>query len=268
MMAASMNIFEPVDHESVVDEVVSQIEDLIVAGVLRQGTKLPSERTLSEQMNVSRPKLREALKRLEEHNLLQVRHGGGTYVAQLMGDAMSPAMIDLYTRHSAAFFDYLEYRREQESFAAAWAAERATEADRDIIATFLDRMDSAHEADDRQVAQQADIGFHSAIIDASHNSTLIHMMASIYDLTRRGVFYNRDHLRSMDNSGDQLLAQHHEIGQAILDARPEAAAQASRAHLDFVEQCFRQSQKKARRDAIAKKRMILVEGIQARQSRP
>ena len=263
-MSADMKIFEPVGHESVVDEVVGQIEDLIVAGVLRQGAKLPSERTLSEQMNVSRPKLREALKRLEEQNLIQVRHGGGTFVSQLMGDAMSPAMIDLYTRHSTAFFDYLEYRREQESFAAAWAAERATEADREIISTFLDHMDAAHKAEDSQAAQKADIGFHSAIIDASHNSTLIHMMASVYELTRRGLFYNRDYLRSMDNTGNQLLAQHHEIGQAILNGQPEAAAQAARRHLDFVEQAFVQSQKKSRRNAIATKRIVLTEGMHAR----
>lgn len=262
-MASRSNVFEPVGHESVVDEVVGQIEDLIVAGVLRQGMKLPSERTLAEQMNVSRPKLREAFKRLEEQDLLQVRHGGGTYVAQLMGDAMSPALIDLYTRHDTAFFDYLEYRREQEGFASAWAAERATEADREIISALLARMDAAHLSQDPKAAQKADIGFHSAIIDASHNSTLIHMMASVYELTQRGVFYNRDHLRAMDNTGDQLLAQHHDIGQAILDAQPEAAARAARAHLDFVEHSFRKGQQRARRSAIASKRIFVGGGLQA-----
>ena len=257
-MAPRQTIFEPVGHESVVDEVVAQIEDLIVAGVLRQGTKLPSERILSEEMNVSRPKLRQALKRLEDQNLLQVRHGGGTYVAQLMGDAMSPALLDLYARHDTAFFDYLEYRREQESFAAFWAAQRATDADRDILTAFLERMGEAHAAGDSRAAQEADIGFHSAIVDASHNSTLIHMMASIYELTRRGVFYNRDHLRAIDETGDQLLAQHHEIGRAILDSQPEAAARAARAHLDLVEAAFRHGEEKRRRQAIADKRRLFT----------
>lgn len=264
-MTPRSNIFEPIGHESVVDEVVGQIEDLIVSGVLRQGAKLPSERILSEQMNVSRPKLREALKRLEEQNLLHVRHGGGTYVARLMGDAMTPAMIDLYTRHDMAFFDYLDYRREQEGFATAWAAERATKADREVIRAYLNRMDAAHQANDRKAEQTADIGFHSAIIDASHNSTLIHMMASIYELTRRGVFYNRDHLRSVDDTGEQLLAQHHEIGQAVLDRQPDAAARAARRHLDFVEHAFRKSQERARRDEIASKRSVLEGSMQQRR---
>lgn len=257
-MNADRNIFEPAAHESVADSVVEQIEDLIVAGVLRQGTRLPSERSLTEQFRVSRPKLREALKRLEERNLLQVRHGRGTFVAQLMGDAMSPALVELYSRHGAAFFDYLEYRREQESVAAAWAAQNATDADRDIIAGFLDRMQDAHDAKDADAAKAADIGFHSAIVDASHNYTLIHMMASIYELTRRGVFYNRDYLRSLDATGEELLTQHKDIGNAVFNADPEAASAAAREHLDYVERAFRSSQDKARRQATANKRRILV----------
>lgn len=257
-MHAVRNLFEPAEHESVADSVVEQIEDLIVAGVLRQGARLPSERMLTEQLRVSRPKLREALKRLEDRNLIQVRHGGGTFVAQLMGDAMSPALVELYSRHSAAFFDYLEYRREQESFAAGWAAENATDTDRDIIAEFLERMQAAHESKDAEAAKNADIGFHSAIVDAAHNSTLIHMMASIYELTRRGVFYNRDYLRSLDETGERLLQQHKDIGNAIFNADPEAASAAAREHLDYVERAFRSSQEKARRLAIANKRRMLV----------
>lgn len=259
-MAPGPNVFEPVGHESVVDEVVSQIEDLIVGGVLRQGMKLPSERMLAEQMNVSRPKLREALKRLEEQDLLQVRHGGGTFVAPLMGEAMSPALLDLYSRHKGAFFDYLAYRREQESIAARWAAEIATNADKEIIAIFLDRMDTAHATQDSTAAHKADVGFHSAIVDATHNSTLIHMMASIYELTQRGVFYNRDYLCAADGTGALLLAQHHEIGAAILDGQPEAAARAARAHIDFVETSFRDGLDTLRRQALASKRRNFISG--------
>jgi len=261
---AGRTIFEPAEHESVADSVVHQIEGLIVAGVLRQGMRLPSERDLTEQLKVSRAKLREALKRLEDKKLIYVRHGGGTYVAQLMGEAMSPALVDLYASHATAFFDYLEYRRQQERIAARWAAERATAVDHAIIKAFLDQMDAAHAAHDTDDAQTADIGFHAAIVDASHNSTLIHMMASIYELTRRGVFYNRDYLRGLDGTGTKLLAQHHAIGNAILMGDADAAADAASAHLDFVEQSFRASQESARRQAIAYKRIFLTEGLHAR----
>lgn len=259
MQEAAKYLFEPIDHGSVADAVVEQIEMLIVAGVLKEGSKLPSEREMAELFDVSRPKLREALKRLEDQDLLQVRHGEGSVIAPLIGKALSPALMDLYARHPVAFFDYLEYRREQECFAARLAAERATPADKEILSRIMADMVAAHEADDSKAAQRADIDLHAAIVDASHNSTLIHMMGSIYDLTKRGVFYNRDYLRSVDSTGERLLKQHLAIGEAILQGDPEAAAQAARAHIDFVEESFRIGHEKSKREVIAKKRRFLSE---------
>ncbi len=60
-------VFEPVDHTSVAESIVVQIETLILNGILRDGGRLPSERDLADQMGVSRPKLREALKQLEDN---------------------------------------------------------------------------------------------------------------------------------------------------------------------------------------------------------
>ncbi|MCV2882759.1 FadR/GntR family transcriptional regulator [Actibacterium sp. XHP0104] len=250
-------IFDPIAHDSVADAVIHQIETMIVNGILKEGTRLPSEREMSELLEVSRPKLREALKQLEDDGLLQVKHGEGSFIAKLTGTAMTPAFMDLYARHPEAFYDYLEYRREQESFAARLAAERATQTDKDIIQGILDRMDAAHEANDLEASKIADINFHTAIVDASNNSTLIHMMASIYDLTKRGVFYNRNYLRSIDFAGSQLLAQHHAIADAIFAGNAEAAAKAARDHIDFVERSFRIGHLREEREKVAGKRKIL-----------
>lgn len=251
-------IFDPIDHDSVSDAVVHQIETMIVNGLLKEGARLPSEREMSELMGVSRPKLREALKVLEDNGLVQVRHGEGSFIAKLTGTALAPAFLDLYARHPTAFYDYLEYRREQEGFAARLAATRATETDKLILRGILDKMDRAHEAEDLELAKIADIEFHSAIVDASCNSTLIHMMASIYDLTRRGVFYNRNYLRTTDFAGERLLAQHHAIAEAIFAGNPEAAEAAARAHIDFVETSFRAGEQKTERERVAGKRRILM----------
>ncbi|MCU9848620.1 FadR family transcriptional regulator [Defluviimonas sp. WL0024] len=250
--------FEPVDHESIAEAVVRQIEAMIVSGVLQEGRKLPSERELAETLNVSRPKLREALKTLEDRGLLVVRHGEGSFIAPLTGKAMSPALLSLYGRHSDAFYDYLEYRREQEAFAARLAAQRATTDDKERIAAILDDMKTAWEKNDYELSQKADFALHSAIVDASNNATLIHIMASIYDLTRQGVFYNRDYLRTIDGTGERLLEQHVELGTAIIDGDPARAEKAARDHMDFVEQSFRLGQERDRREALAAKRRMMA----------
>ncbi len=253
-MTSDDYLFEPVESGSVVDSVTQQIEDLIISGVLKEGAKLPSEREIAELMEVSRPKVREALKRLEENQLIQIRHGEGSFIAPLMNDAMTPALIALIARNKSVFFDYLEYRREQEGLAAQLAAERATRLDRERIEFFLKKLEYAHANGDTEVSKEADIGFHSAIVDASHNVMLVHVMASIYDLTRKGVFYSRDFLRSIDGTGEKLLSQHKAIGTAILARDPEKAKAAAFAHLDFVENSFRLWRAQSKREHISSKR--------------
>lgn len=249
--------FEPVGHESISDAVVDQIESMIVDGILKEGRKLPSERELAEAMGVSRPKIREALQQLEGNGLVTVRHGEGTFVSTLTGRAMSPALLSLYARHGEAFYDYLEYRREQEAFAARLAAERATQSDKERLSDIISEMQRAWEKDDLDASQEADIRLHTAIVDASQNTTLMHMMASVYDLTRQGVFYNRRYLRTMDGTGEALLQQHKDMVDAILAGDGAAADAAARAHMDFVEQSFRQGQEQARREERAAKRRKL-----------
>ncbi|MDJ0859550.1 MAG: FadR/GntR family transcriptional regulator [Dinoroseobacter sp.] len=256
-MTDNRSVFDPIDHDSVADAVVEKIEDLIVNRVLRQGAKLPAERDLAEMLSVSRPKLREALKRLEDEGLIEVVKGEGSFVAKLTNEAMSPALLDLFSRHGDAFFEYLEYRREQEAFAARLAADRHTEFDAEAIRAEVKVMEEAQATNDLKAGMQADIRFHSAIVDAAHNTMLNHMMTSIYDLTRKGVFYNREYLRAIDGTGEALLSQHKEIARAILGRDPDEAEKAARDHIDFVEASFRKGMDQARRETLSRKRRMV-----------
>lgn len=255
-MSEISKIFDRVAHESVADMVVEEIENMIINGVLSDGDRLPSERELSELMKVSRPKIREALKKLVAVGLLEVRHGDGTFVAQLTGAAMTPALINLYGRHGLAFFDYLEYRREQEGFAARCAASRATPPDCAAIQSCLDNLIKAYDEKDLERSLIADIAFHTAIVKASHNVMLIHMMRSIYELTEQKIFFSRHHLREIKGSSKALLDQHKAIADAILAGDPETADAAARAHMDYVEEKFRWQNAFERRKAVAEKRQL------------
>lgn len=250
-------LFEPVGHESLADAVVAQIEDLIASGILRQGRKLPSERDLAELLGVSRPKLREALQALEERELVVTRHGEGTFVAALTGKAMLPALIALYGRHEPAFIDYLEYRREQEGFAARLAAQRAARADKERIGEILVEIERAWKEQDAEASREADFNLHTAIVDASQNATLIHMMTSIYELTKQGVFYNRDVLNTIDGSGERLLKQHLELGRAVIAGDVDRAEKAATDHIDFVEQSYRLGIEQQQHEVKAEKRRMV-----------
>ena len=251
-------ILDPIDHDSVAEAVIAQIEGVILAGVLKSGQQLPSERELAEQTGVSRPKIRAAIQTLEERGLLIVKHGEGTFVAALTGTALSPAMIDLFARRPEAFGDYLEFRREVEGFAAFMAAQRATTEDLAILAQILDEMADANSGADSTQELKLDVQFHGAIVDATHNTMLVHTMASIYELLARGVFLGRN-MGALDASRRAaLFEQHQTIGTAILKRDAQAAANAAEEHINFVERAYREANSLARRTDVARKRRSLL----------
>jgi GntR family transcriptional regulator, transcriptional repressor for pyruvate dehydrogenase complex len=229
-------VFSRIEHSRTADEVVQQIEGLILEGVLGAGDRLPGERDLSAQFDVSRPILRDALKSLEARGLVETRHGGGTYVADIIGEVFAPPMAELIRSHRKAAADYLEYRREVEAIAADYAARRATEDDRELLAAIMERMKAAHAAADFEAEAAADVEFHNAIGECAHNIVLLHTLRSCYRLLAQDVFYNRSVIYTLPGARDRLLEQHQAIYQAVVSSDPQRAREAAARHIDFVEQ--------------------------------
>ena len=247
--------FEKVTAEKLAQSVSKQIELLILRGILRPGERLPAERDLAERMCVSRPSLREALEALEEKGLVVSRPGSGVFIAEVLGSAFSSALIELFASHDEAVYDYLDFRRDLEGLAAERAARRGSDTDLAVIATIFGKMEAAHQK--RNPADEAalDAQFHMAIIEASHNVVMLHMMRSMFDLLRQGVFYNRMMMFKNRMTRDMLLDQHRAINTAI-QARDAAAARAAvAAHMDYVEQALQEQARSERNEAVARQRI-------------
>lgn len=236
-------IFSRIEHSRTADEVVQQIESLILEGVLRVGDRLPGERELAPQFEVSRPILRDALKALEARGLLVSRHGGGTFVADVIGQVFSKPVMDLVATHPKAAADYMEYRREIEAIAAEYAARRATDDDRAMLGEIMKRMQAAHQGGDFEEEAAIDVEFHSAIGECAHNIILLHTLRSCYRLLSDGVFHNRLLVYNLPRARDRLLEQHLAIHKAVVEGRPEAARAAAMAHIDFVAQAMTEAER-------------------------
>lgn len=246
--------FEPVQPEKLSQSVVRQIEQLILRGILRPGERLPSERELSDRLGVSRPSLREALAELQEAGLLTSRAGAGVYVADVLGSAFSEALVRLFSTHDEAVFDYIAFRRDMEGLAAERAATYGTETDLKVINTIFEKMEAAHSKRNPTEEAGLDADFHLSIIEASHNVIMLHMMRSMYQLLREGVFYNRQIMFKQRMTRDTLLDQHRAINAALQARDAAAARRAVEQHLNFVEQALADHQKATRNEAIARKR--------------
>ncbi len=247
--------FQKVQPEKLSTSVVRQIELLILRGILRPGDRLPSERELSERLGVSRPSLRDAVAVLQDQGLLAARAGSGIFVADVLGSTFSPALIQLFAAHDEAVFDYISFRRDMEALAAERAARLASDSDLKVIQTIFDKMENRQTKHSAEEEAKLDAQFHSAIIEASHNVIMLHMMRSMFDLLRAGVFYNRQVMFKQRTSREALLDQHRAINDA-LQARDDAAACAAViAHLDYVEQSLVDQRKSEKNEAIARLRL-------------
>jgi GntR family transcriptional repressor for pyruvate dehydrogenase complex len=247
--------FHPVSSEKLSSAVVRQIEQLVLRGILRAGERLPSERELAERLQVSRPSLRDAIATLQEKGLLAAKPGAGIYIADVLGSAFSPALIELFARHDEAVFDYLSFRRDMEGLAAERAAQQGSDTDLAVVNAVFQKMESAHAKKNAEEEAQLDAQFHMAIIEASHNVVMLHMMRSMYELLRGGVFYNRQVMFSQRTSRGALLEQHKAINTALQARDPAAARAAIERHLDYVESCLRAQIKAVRNEAIARQRL-------------
>ena len=164
----------PVARQSVVDAVADRLRGEILAGRLRPGTRLPSERELALALGVNRLTLRASLARLEALGLITTRHGAGTLVAswrERAGLEMLGTLVKGLKVADPAWHDLvrsaLEIRRILASEAVALAAERHTDADIDAIATCAQVL--REHVDDPVAFARVDLAFMRAVCKAAHN---------------------------------------------------------------------------------------------------
>lgn len=247
--------FKPVQSEKLSQAVVQQIEQLILRGILRPGERLPSERTLSDQMRVSRPSLREAVADLQTRGLLDSRAGAGLYVADSLNASFPAALSQLFSTHNEAVFDYLDFRSDMEGLAAERAARLGSDTDLQVIDTIFKKMETASLTPDTVLEADLDTEFHLSIIEASHNVIMLHMMRSMYDLLRKGVLFNRQVIYQQSNKRTALLDQHRAINDA-LQARDAAASRAAvTAHMSFVKSALKDQQTTDQNEKVARLRL-------------
>lgn len=223
-----------VKTERAAEAVARHIEKLILEGALRPDEYLLAERELAARLNVSRPTLRDGLKILEDRGLLVAERGRGTRVAALGAAAITDPLIALLAGSPEIADDYLEFRDVVESQAAALAAIRANEIDRQMIADCLAAIETAHQGADPADEAEADAALHLAIYEASHNLVLLQMMRALSGILRSDVIQNRGRMFTIPAIRELLRDQHRAIALAILNRDAAAAQTAAHEHLAYI----------------------------------
>lgn len=220
--------FKAIEVETPVDKIVRQIRGLIVAGYLKPGDKLPSERKLSEKLGVGRTYIRDAIKKLEFLGILNTLPQSGVVINGVDISAMEGLLSNVMKIEKPDFFSLVETRVMMELFSVQQAAMRRTGED-------IRKIEEALLAYERKIesgvpAENEDFIFHLRIAEAGHNSVIKTMMLII--LPDILSIYRSENV--CDDSFSKTTQEHRSILEAIKNQDVEQANLKMSAHLQEV----------------------------------
>jgi GntR family transcriptional repressor for pyruvate dehydrogenase complex len=226
---------EPISQSSLVDRVAERIRLVIDQGHFQAGDRLPTESELSEQLQVSRSVLREAVSRLETLGVLTVRRGRGMYVGdrgslstcvQLVKSAMTISPKELV--------HFEELRRGIEIQAARVAAQRAGPEAVAELEALCEQMD--REGVEYLESVRIDCEFHRQLVASTGNELMKNVMEVIHEFIFAGMVQTTPKPRNRTRSRQY----HRPIVDAIRARDPDAAEKAMKVHMDSVDRAVRE----------------------------
>lgn len=189
------------------------------------GSRLPAEREMAQQYNVSRPTVREAIIALEVQGLVEVRIGSGAYVMRLPGEEDIPGF-------NISAFELTEARLLFEGEAAALAATQITDEEVAAIEELVRQI--AEENLDPRGTDKADRAFHLAIARASRNNAVVETVERLWDLRSASPEAALLHEKARTANVKPVVEEHTAVVEALKARDPAAAREAMRTHLGAV----------------------------------
>ena len=207
--------------ENVADDILAMIN---IDKKYVMGDKLPNENELSAELKVSRTTLREAIRILVAHNVLEIQRGKGTFLKnnhkfndEYSLNGLSPVQVDVK--------DLYEMRLIFEPQSAYYAAKRATDKELERI-MYYGKLEEEKilNKEDRTEVEQA---FHKSIAKATHNEFMNRLMPILYQAIDKGVILADAHNEMVQST----LSDHRMIMDFLSNRDAEGAKTAMKLHI-------------------------------------
>ena len=230
------NLLKPIKRVRLYENAVEQIQSLILRNQYKPKDRLPPERSLAEQLNISRPSLREALRILSVMGLIEIRVGDGIYVKDV---SFLPYIESVNLSISSRI------QMEQDSLLKLWQVRKILEVGmvdqlaRRITDPFLKSLRNCIEEmekniDDPDAFISSGIRFHRLIAEAGQNEILILIWDTLGDLIRK----SHDRIYRIVRTPSKSLRSHQEIYEALKARDVPKAAEAMKRHMAEEEEAL------------------------------
>jgi len=209
-------------------EIVGQVKTAIRTGRLGPGDQLPPERDLTRQLGVSRVSVRDALRMLEAHGLIEVRVGarGGAFVTAPAPSLVGESFADMLRMGDVTPAEVTETRLIFELAMLSLACERADEADVAALEEICERAEVAYAAGDYDVALAAE--FHTRLAACTHNTGIALFAESFHDALQGSLRHAKKADPTMGATG---LLEHRALVDAIRTHDADAARTIMATHI-------------------------------------
>ncbi|MDR3588691.1 MAG: FadR/GntR family transcriptional regulator [Negativicutes bacterium] len=233
------------------DQIVEEITAAIVDGRLKVGDQLPNEREMAKLYGVSRVPLREALRSLGRMGIIETKHGIGTFVKEVTSTPLTNELSSYLYLQENPVIEILQLRRLLEVESARMAAEKASQQDLEKLRTAeLVAKEELFKLREGQGSSfyTADLNYHLAIAEASHNSLFVQFINSIH-----GTLHIHQILSQKEPQPiDEVARYHRQIREAIEEKDPDKAGKVMLDHINKIEELILKGLKKKIKIAKAK----------------
>jgi len=243
-------VIKPIKKRTLSEEVMEQLSQLIFDGHFPPGSRLPTERELSERFKVARGPVREALRGLAMIGMVEIRPTTGIFVAQ-PGSFTRQHVLWVYHEERERIREVYEARRLIETELIVLAATGAVQAQKQKIRRLWERMRrlvKENAALEDFVAAHTE--FNHAIAEASGNKVLARLLEVLRMLQESA----HRQILAIPGALENSLQRDGEIVEAILSGDREAARRAAREHFDsairLLEMPAARSPRKSRRNSL------------------
>ncbi|MBB6696577.1 FadR/GntR family transcriptional regulator [Clostridium algidicarnis] len=224
-------MFYPIKNTKVYEQVIEQIKQMVDDGTLKKGDKLPSERDLVEQLNVSRASIREALKALEVIGLIDCKQGEGNYIKTSFEDNLFEPLSIMFMLEESDPESIWELRKIMEVEAAGLASKRINNKDlkelKELTERFLD-------LDNEEIHAEIDKKFHYKIAKCCGNILIYNILKTLSNLVDHFIKDIRKSILVDKGNKEILFSQHHNIYLSMESHDSKAARKAMGEHFDFA----------------------------------
>jgi GntR family transcriptional repressor for pyruvate dehydrogenase complex len=215
---------EPIRTPSIPEAIVQRIIQMIDDGTWKAGDRLPPQRQLAQELDVSMSSLREALQTLQGMGVLELRHGQGTFVCRNPSQIVERCLNLAFVLDRDMIKDFLDARRAIESGLAYLAAKRATKDEVAKLAILIDGMKEAVDTGNDLRFEELDVAFHHLIAEMSKSDILQYLGGTLSETLE-------DFIRVVPHTPKGWL-RHAEVCAAIIDHDP---ARSEKAMHDLVD---------------------------------